>query len=131
MAGGPDMIRHISTRRGLSGFVGSQGLSGCVRVCRGLSGFEIIGQTDIIRHTLTYLDTSGCVGVCRGLSGLSGFVRVCRVFSGFVEPGGYMKPIIIKYMVIIYLAGSTIMLVTCSRRYPMIYELRVEAEGKP
>ena len=30
VAGGPDMIRHISTRRGLSGFVG---------VCQGLSGF--------------------------------------------------------------------------------------------
>ena len=42
VAGGPDMIRHISTRRGLSGFV----------------------------------------GICRGL-------------SGFVEPGGYMRPTIV------------------------------------
>ena len=24
--------------------------------------------------------------------GLSGFVRVCRGVSGFVEPGGYMRP---------------------------------------
>ena len=111
-----------------SGFVGvCRGLSGCVGVCRGLSG--CVGVCRVV---------SGFVGVCRGLSGcvavcrgLSGFVGVCRGFSGFVEPGGYMRSIIIKYMVIIYLAGSTIMLVTCTRRYPMIYELRVEAEGKP
>ena len=79
------MIRHISTRRGLSGFVGvCRGVSGFVGVCRDMSGFEIIGQTDIIRHTLTY-DTSGSVGICRGL-------------SGFVEPGGYMRPsIVVEY----------------------------------
>ena len=81
VAGGPDMIRHISTRRGLSGFVGvCQGLLGFVGVCRDMSGFVGIcrglsGYVGVCR------DMSGCVVVCRGVSG---FVGICRDMSGCV-----------------------------------------------
>ena len=70
------MIRHISTRRGLSGIVRVCRAGVCrAGVCRGLSGFEIIVQTDIIRQTLTYLDTSVFVGICRDVSGEVGRSR--------------------------------------------------------
>ena len=62
VAGGPDMIRHISTR-GLSGFVRvCRDMSGCVGVCRGLSG---------------------CVGMCRGLSEFVGVCRAWRLHEAF------------------------------------------------
>ena len=98
------MSGFVGVCRDVSGFVGiCRGLSGYVGVCRGL---KLLGKLTyksslliyIIRHTLTYLDTSGFVGICRGLSG---FVGICWGLSGFVESGGYMRPIISIVLIVL------------------------------